>query len=130
MDEIRLGEIPIPFRNYVYLIRDRKSPYYDVIRFLSRELQFHYQNAGGKETVYSINPRLLADQLELLVQEEKAKEKLTTYNVCRTIRAACLTLSLEGKLKKDDFYVSTTSGGRANYHLKINFRTVNAFRLI
>jgi len=133
MDEIRLDKIPIPIINYVYLIKDRQSPYYDIVQFLLKDMEFRLANAqknGQSEITYTINPRILIEEIELLVQEEKAKEKLTACNICRTIRAACLTLSLEGKLKKGDFYVSTTSGGRPNYHLKINLRTVNAFRLI
>jgi hypothetical protein len=129
MSEIRIGEIPLPLINYVNLIRSRKSPYFDVVQFLIKEMERHYLNAqkdGRSEITYTINPRVLTDEIELLVQSQ-AKEKLTTVNVCRTIQAFCLT----SKLKPEkDFYISTTSGGRKNYHIKVNQRTLNAFRMI
>jgi hypothetical protein len=129
MSEIRIGEIPLPLINYVNLIRSRRSPYFDVVQFLIKEMERHYLNAqkdGQSEIVYMINPRVLTDEIELLVQSQ-AKEKLTNITVCRTIQAFCLA----SKLKEgEDFYVSTTSSGRKNYHIKVNQRTLNAFRMI
>ena len=121
MSEIRLGEIPIPLINYIYLIKDKRSPYYDIARFLLKEMEFHLAKDGCSEISYVINPRILTDEIELLVQNNT---KLTTTNVCRTIQAFCLGSKLK---PEEDFYVTTTSGGRRNYHVKVNQRTLNAF---
>ena len=122
MDEIRLGEIPIPLRNYVELIRNKKSPYIDVVEFLLKEMEFHLNNAerdGRSEVVCTINPRVLQEEIEKRVKNER----LTTVNVCRTI----LALFYGSKLSEEkDFYVTTTSGGRRNYHVRVNQRTFYA----
>jgi hypothetical protein len=126
MSEIRIGEIPIPLINYVYLIQNRKSPYFDIVQLLLKEMERHYLNAqkdGRSEITYTINPRILTDEIELLVQSQN-KEKLTNINVCRTILALCYG----SKLKEEkDFYTSITSSGRRNYHIRVNQRTLNAF---
>ena len=120
---IRPGEIPIPLINYIYLIKDKKPPYYDIARFLLKEMEFHLTDAqkdGHSEVSYAINPRILTDEIELLVQNNT---KLTTTNVCRTIQA----LLLGSKLREgEDFFRSTRSGGGTTYHIVVNQRTLNA----
>lgn len=120
MSEVRLGDIPIPLVNYVHLIRYRKTPYYDIVKHILREMEMHYSRAGkGSETVYTINPRVLQERIEKRVESEK----LTTVNICRTI----LALAYGSKLRKeDDFYVTTTSRGRKNYHIRVNDRTLSS----
>ncbi|MEM3536511.1 MAG: hypothetical protein QXF44_01910 [Candidatus Bathyarchaeia archaeon] len=119
MSEIQ-RDIPIPVVNYVHLIRKRKSPYYDIVEFLLRDMEMHYVKAGeGSEVVYTINPRVLQEEIEKRVKSEK----LTTVNVCRTI----LALFYGSRLSEEkDFYVTTTSSGRRNYHVKVNNRTLNS----
>ena len=121
MSEIRLGDIPIPLINYVYLIKDRRSPYYDIVQHVLKEMEMHYKRSGKQESeiVYTINPRVLHDEIEKKVKNEK----LTTVNICRTILALLLGSSLH---KEEDFYVTTTSGGRKNYHIKVSNRTLNS----
>ena len=120
MSEIKGNDIPIPLVNYISLIRNRKSPYYDVVYFLLKEMETHHSKTGqGSEVVYTINPRVLQEEIEKKVKNEK----LTTVNVCRTI----LALLYGSKLSEEkDFYVTTTSGGRRNYHVKVNNRTLNS----
>jgi hypothetical protein len=123
MSEIRLGEIPVPIINYVDLIKNRKSPYYDIVRFLLKDMEFHLTDAqkdGRSEIVYTTNSRMLIDEIELLVQNNT---KLTTTNICRTILALCYGSKLEGE---KDFYTSITTSGRRNYHIVVNQRTLNA----
>ena len=120
MSEIQTSGMPIPLVNYIYLIRDRKSPYYDIVQHLLTEMETHYKKSGENisETVYTINPRVLQEEIEKKVQSEK----LTTVNVCRTV----LALFHASELREDkDFYVTTTSGGRRNYHVKVNPRTLS-----
>jgi regulator of PEP synthase PpsR (kinase-PPPase family) len=118
--EIPRNDIPIPLLNYVHLIRNRKSPYYDVVSFLLREMEMHYSKAGqDSETVYTVNPRILQEEIEKRVRNEK----LTTVNVCRTILALLYGSKLS---EEEDFYITTTSSGRRNYHIKVNNRTLNS----
>jgi len=118
VSEIQRNGIPIPFVNYVQLIRNRRSPYYDIVQFLLKEMEMHYSKGGqGSEVVYTINPRILQEEIEKRVKHEK----VTTVNVCRTI----LALLYGSELSEEDFYVTTTCGGRRNYHVKINNRTLN-----
>ena len=120
VSEVQIGNVPIPLVNYIYLIRNRKSPYYDIVQHILREMETHYSKTGQSisETVYTINPRVLQEQVEQLVQSEK----LTTVNVCRTV----LALLYGSSLREDkDFFVTTTSGGRRNYHVKVNPHTMN-----
>ncbi|MDI6905120.1 MAG: hypothetical protein QMD13_06510 [Candidatus Bathyarchaeia archaeon] len=119
VSEVRIGEIPIPLINYVHLIRNRKSPYYDIVQFLLKEMEMHYEKVGqGSETVYTINPRILQEEIEKKIESEK----LTTLNICRSILAFLYGSKLH---EEKDFYVTTTSGGRRNYHIKINAHTLN-----
>jgi len=111
-------DLPIPLANYVRLIMDRKSPYYDVIQFLLKDMEMHYEKRGGSEVVYAINPRTLHEEIDKKVRNKK----LTTVNICRTILALLYGSDLK---EEEDFYVTTTSGGRRNYHIKVNPRTLN-----
>jgi hypothetical protein len=97
---------------------DRKSPYYDVIQFLLKDMEMHYEKRGGSEVVYAINPRTLHEEIDKKVRNKK----LTTVNICRTILALLYGSDLK---EEEDFYVTTTSGGRRNYHIKVNPRTLN-----
>lgn len=119
MSEIHIGDIPIPIVNYIHLIEYRKSPYYDIVQHVMKDMEMHYRRAGhSSETIYTINPRILQDEIEKKVESEK----LTTVNICRTI----LALLYGSKLREeDDFYVTTTSRGRRNYHIKVNSHTLN-----
>jgi len=120
VSEIQTNKIPVPLVNYVGLIRNRKSPYYDVVYFLLKEMEIHHSRMGqSSEVVYTINPRILQEEIEKRVRNEK----LTTVNVCRTI----LALLYGSKLSEEkDFYVTTTSGGRRNYHVRVNTHTLNS----
>jgi hypothetical protein len=112
-------DIPVPLVNYVQLIRNRRSPYYDIVNHLVKEMEIHYEKMGEiSETVYTINPRILQGDIEKLVKDEK----LTTVNVCRTILALLYGSSLR---QEKDFYVTTTSSGRRNYHVKVNTKTLS-----
>jgi hypothetical protein len=115
-----MSEIPVPLVNYVQLIRSRKSPYYDIVQFLLRDLEMHFARAGeGTETVYAINPRILQEEIEKRVNSDK----ITTVNVCRTV----LAMLYGSKLSEDeDFYITTTSSGRRNYHIKVNDHTMRS----
>jgi len=118
MSEIKGNGIPIA--NYVDLIRNHKSPYYDVVSFLLKEMEMHYNKGGqNSEIVYTVNPRILQEEIEKKIKNEK----LTTVNVCRTI----LALLYGSKLSEEkDFFTTTTSSGRRNYHIKVNNRTLNS----
>jgi len=85
-----------------------------------KEMEMHYEKVGqGSEVIYTINPRVLQEEIEKRVRNEK----LTTANVCRTI----LALLHGSKLREEkDFYVTTTSGGRRNYHIRVNDRTLSS----
>lgn len=120
MDEVRIRDIPIPLANYVRLIKYRESPYYDVVKHVLKDMEMHYKKAEQhSEIIYTINPRVLQDEIEDKVESEK----LTTVNICRTI----LALVYGSKLRKEeDFYATTTSHGRRNYHIKVTDRTLNS----
>jgi len=120
MSEVHIRDIPIPLVNYIHLIKYHKAPYYDIVQHILREMEMHYERTGrGSETVYTINPRVLQDEIEKKVESEK----LTTINICRTI----LALFYGSELREEaDFYVTTTSRGRRNYHIKVNTRTLNS----
>jgi hypothetical protein len=120
MSEVHIGDIPIPLVNYIYLIKYHKTPYYDIVQHILKEMEMHYERTGrGSETVYTINPRVLHEEIEKKIESEK----LTTVNICRTIRALLCGSKLR---EEDDFYVTTTSRGRRNYHIKVNTRTLNS----
>jgi len=110
--------IPIPLVNYIHLIKYRKSPYYDIVEYLLKEMEMHYTTVGeGSEVIYTINPRVLQEDIE----EKIKSEKITTVNICRTILAMLYGSQLR---EEKDFYVTTTSGGRRNYHVKVNSTTL------
>ncbi|MDH7564077.1 MAG: hypothetical protein QHH24_04240 [Candidatus Bathyarchaeota archaeon] len=126
MSEVQVGNVPIPLVNYIYLIMNRKSPYYDIVQHLLREMETHYSRTGKDLSVivYTINPRILQEEIEKRVKSEK----LTTVNVCRTVLALLYASELR---EEKDFYITTTSGGRRNYHVKVNPRTLNMlFRFV
>jgi regulator of PEP synthase PpsR (kinase-PPPase family) len=83
------------------------------------DMETRYKITGQKSgVVYTINPRVLQEEIEKKVKDER----LTTVNVCRSI----LALLYGSKLSEEkDYYVTTTSGGRRNYHVKVNDRTLH-----
>jgi len=120
MSEVHIRDIPIPLVNYIRLIKYHKSPYYDIVQHILKDMEMHYERTGrSSETIYAINPRVLQDEIEKKVQSEK----LTTVNICRTILALFYGSELR---EEDDFYVTTTSRGRRNYHIRVNTRTLNS----
>jgi hypothetical protein len=121
MSEVR--QIPIPIVNYFNLIRDKKSPYYDLILFLVADMEKNLkQNKLDHGIIYTINPRQLKDKID----EEISSKKLTPINISRTI----LALLYGSKLEKDeDYYVTTSSGGRKNYHIKINHANLSSLQV-
>jgi len=119
MSEVHIRDIPIPLVNYIHLIKYHATPYYDIVQHILKDMEMHYERTGrGSETVYTINPRVLQDEMEKKVESEK----LTTINICRTILALFYGSELR---EEDDFYVTTTSRGRRNYHIKVNTHTLN-----
>jgi len=118
MSETQRSDIPIPLVNYIELIRNRRSPYYDVVHYVLKDMEMHYKSIGQtSEIVYTINPRILQEEIEKRIKDER----LTTVNVCRTI----LALLYGSRLSEEkDYFVTTTSGGRRNYHVKVNNRTL------
>jgi len=120
MSEVHIRDIPIPLVNYIHLIKYHKAPYYDIVQHILKDMEMHYERTGrGSETIYTINPRVLQDEIEKKVESEK----LTTINICRTILALFYGSELR---EEDDFYVTTTSRGRRNYHIKVNTHTLNS----
>lgn len=107
-------QIPIPIVNYLHLIRDKKSPYYDLILYLVSDMEKNLkQNNLSHGIIYTINPRQLKEKID----EEISSKKLTPINISRTILALLYGSRLQ---KNEDYYVTTSSGGRKNYHIKIN----------
>lgn len=114
-----MPDIPIPLVNYIYLIKNRKRPYYEIVEYLMKDMEMRYYNTGqGSEVVYTINPRILQGEIEKKLEDDK----LTTVNVCRTI----LAMLYGAELKEADFFVTTTSSGKRNYHIKVNNRTLSS----
>lgn len=108
-----VSSIPIPLSNYISLIERKKSPYYDLILYILSDMEKNYKNGPRHGIVYTINPRRLKGEVE----EKILSEKLTTINISRTI----LAFLYGSKLRKgEDYYVTTSSGGRKNYHIKVN----------
>jgi hypothetical protein len=115
-----MGDIPVPLINYIHLIKERRSPYYDIVEHVMKEMEVRYTTNGQwSETVYTINPRVLQEQIEQKMRDER----LTTVNVCRTILAMLYGAKLD---EEKDFFVTTTSSGRRNYHIKVSNRTMNS----
>ncbi|MFQ6068231.1 MAG: hypothetical protein ACE5KD_01685 [Candidatus Bathyarchaeia archaeon] len=116
-------QIPIPLVNYLHLIEKKKSPYYDLILYVIADMERNYKKGNPHHgIIYTINPRRLKKEIE----DRMPSEKLTTINISRTI----LALLYGSKLRKDeDYYVTTSSGGRKNYHIKVNSNVLSVFRM-
>jgi hypothetical protein len=113
-------DIPIPLVNYIYLIKNRKRPYYEIVEYLMKDMEMRYYKTGqGSEVVYTINPRILQGEIEKKLEDDK----LTSVNVCRTILAMLYGAELD---EEADFFVTTTSSGKRNYHIKVNNRTLSS----
>lgn len=113
--------IPIPLSNYVNLIRKRRSPYYDVVKYILLDMEHHFERAGRSEVIYTINPRKLYDEIE----DKIKSEKLTTTNICRTILAFLYGTQLK---KGEDFYITTSARGRKNYHIRLTPATISLLK--
>ncbi|UCE95433.1 MAG: hypothetical protein JSV51_06810 [Candidatus Bathyarchaeota archaeon] len=115
-------QVPIPLINYLRLIERKKSPYYDLICYIISDMENRYARTPHDSDIYTINPRRLKQEIE----EKIPSKKLTTINISRTI----LALLYGSKLEKDeDYYVTTSSGGRKNYHIKVDHNILSTLRM-
>lgn len=116
-------KIPIPLSNYLNLIDRKESPYYDLINYIVEDMEKNYKKGHPKHgIIYTINPRMLKEEIE----ERIPSEKLTSINISRTV----LALLYGSRLQKDeDYYVTTSSGGRKNYHIRVNHNILSALRM-
>jgi ppGpp synthetase/RelA/SpoT-type nucleotidyltranferase len=55
------------------------------------------------------------------IEKKVTDEKLTSINVCRTVLAMLQGAKLN---EEKDYFVTTTSSGRRNYHVNVNPRTL------
>jgi hypothetical protein len=115
-------QIPIPLSNYLSLIERKQSPYYDLLLYIMADIERAYKSAPHDGAIYMINPRQLKEKVESRI----TSDKLTTINISRTI----LALMYGSKLQKDeDYYVTTSSGGRKNYHIKVTPNVLSSLRM-
>ena len=116
-----LFEIPIPLANYLRLIERKRSPYYDLVEYLIADMERAQKKASKHGVIYSINPRRQKEEID----EKIPDEKLTPINISRTILAMLYGSKLE---KDEDYYVTTSSGGRKNYHIKVSPSILSTLR--
>jgi hypothetical protein len=117
-----IHQIPIPLSNYLNLIEKKQSPYYDLILYILADMEKTYKTAPHNGVIYTINPR----QLKEKVDRKILSDKLTTINISRTV----LALMLGSRLQKDeDYYVTTSSGGRKNYHIKVTSAVLSSLQM-
>jgi len=65
MSEVHIRDIPIPLVNYIHLIKYHRTPYYDIVQHILKDMEMHHERTGrGSETIYTINPRVLQDEIE------------------------------------------------------------------
>ena len=120
MSEVQ--QIPIPLSNYLGLIERKQSPYYDLLLFILADIERTYKNAPYNGAIYTINPRQMKEE----VQRKIPNEKLTPINISRTV----LALMYGSRLKKnEDYYVTTSSGGRKNYHIRVTSSVVSSLQM-
>jgi len=114
--------IPIPIINYLHLIERKESPYYDLILYLISDMERNLKEANlNHGIIYTINPRQLKEEID----EKISSRKLTPINISRTI----LALLYGSELRKgEDYYATTSSGGRKNYHIKITQSNLSLLR--
>ena len=117
-----LFEVPIPLANYLRLIERKRSPYYDLVEYLINDMEQAHRKAPRQSVIYSINPRRLKKEIDEKIQDEK----LTPINISRTVLAMLYGSKLE---RDEDYYVTTSSGGRKNYHIKVNPSILSNLRM-
>jgi hypothetical protein len=118
-----VSKIPIPLVNYYNLIEKKKSPYYDLILYIISDMEKSLKKTNPNVGfVYAINPRRLKEEIE----ETIPNDKLTSINISRTV----LALLYGSKLRKDkDYYTTTSSGGRKNYHIKVDNNILSSLQM-
>jgi hypothetical protein len=122
-DRSRAQKIPIPLSSYLSLIHRKESPYYDLIQHILLDMEASYQKSGPTDgIIYTINPRQLKEEIDDKIQSKK----LTPINISRTILALLYGSSLQ---KDEDYYTTTSSGGRKNYHIKINMNNLSTLQM-
>ncbi len=115
-------QIPIPIINYLHLIERKQSPYYDLILYVLSDMERNLKEAHlNHGIIYTINPRQLKEE----IQKKIPGKKLTPINISRTILALLYGSDLR---KGEDYYSTTSSGGRKNYHIKITKSNLSLLR--
>jgi hypothetical protein len=115
-------QIPIPLSNYLNLIDRKRSPYYDLVLYILSDIERTYKTAPRNDMIYTINPRQLKEKIDKKI----SSDKLTTINISRTV----LAFMRGSKLRKDeDYYVTTSSGGRKNYHIRVTSTVLSSLQM-
>jgi len=116
-------QIPIPLINYLNLIQRKESPYYDLVQYIIMDMERNFSSSNlNHGIIYTINPRQLKEEID----EKIPNKKLTPINISRTI----LALLYGSRLQKDeDFYTTTSSGGRKNYHIKVDSSSLTMLQM-
>jgi hypothetical protein len=111
---MQIYELPIPLKNYQDLaIRKKRKPYHDLLLRLFEEMEMKHKRQG--DFVY------VPDIEEIC---ERINYRLSPTTVRRLILAWVKTAGLND----EEFYVTTTSGGAKNYHIKVNERTLSLLK--
>lgn len=120
--EDEVSELPGPFANYLSLIQNRKRPYHDWLRYIIADMESYYASLEYPEgTIYTINPRQLLQKMKKKIPDDK----LTTTNLIRVLIAALHGSKLR---EEEDYYITKSSGGRRNYHIKLNASVLSALQ--
>lgn len=120
-DSERLVPLPL-FINIMNRIKEKKSPHYDAVKYILDDMEIHLIKSGLPVTIYAINPRLLEKEIEQKIESEK---KLSVRGVSYLARSF---LSYSPLKKDKDYWVSTTSGGKTNYHVKVDSNVLGILR--
>lgn len=126
--EIKIDKIPIPIRNYAYNIRNRESPYYEIVEQIAKEMEKRWRtvNSAGveiTEVICTIDPVELTKQ----IAKKVASEKLTPKNTYRTLLAFFL---MKGLKKGEDFYCQPVSHGHVKYRVWLSQGKMKTFGLV
>lgn len=110
-------ETPRIVLNYLQSLRERRYPYYLILKWFADDAEAYYKKRSPAEVIYTLNPKWLHRELN----KEIIHEKLTVKNISCMIRAFLTR-------KKLEYYTTTTSSGCKSYHIVLNPQVVKQLK--
>jgi len=117
------------FDSYIRQMKEGKSPYPEIVKYLMLEWSQNYKRGESSETRLMINPRKIQKDLEKKL-DKKYRSRLRSTNIAHCIKAILLGANIEEDQYKigEGFFTTTGYGGLRSIKVPMKYLSQKLFR--